>query len=110
MKKKNSSSELAETSRGLLDCSASARLPSLRVAPQTPLARARPHPTMPPLPGRGWLALALLAALALATPASGRFVVEKAGLRVTWPSGAHPRPISMSLANFGTPLYGGQLM
>jgi hypothetical protein len=64
-------------------------------------------------PRAPWALLALATALALASapaPAAARFVVEKAGLRVTWPSGAHPRPISMSLANFGTPLYGGQLM
>ena len=57
-----------------------------------------------------WLLALLAAVAALLAAADARFVVEKAGLRVTWPSGAHPRPIAMSLANFGTPLYGGQLM
>ena len=70
---------------------------------------------MPPAAMRGPLTLILatvaVVALLSTTPAvDARFVVEKAGLRVTWPSGAHPRPISRSLANFGTPLYGGQLM
>jgi hypothetical protein len=59
----------------------------------------------------GGALLALAVAFASFTsPAHARFVVEKSAIRVKLPAGAHPRPIAMSLANFGAPLYGGSLM
>lgn len=52
-----------------------------------------------------------LALAALASAASGRFIVEKGGVRINLPASARTKgPFAMSLANFGAPLYGGSLM
>jgi hypothetical protein len=65
----------------------------------------------PRMRGAVAVALCLAAAFAALVPgADARFVVEKSAIRVKLPAGAHPRPIAMSLANFGAPLYGGSLM
>ena len=55
----------------------------------------------------------VLATCLLAQLAAGRFVIEQGGLKITFPrtaAKAHPQGFDMSLANFGSPKYGGSLM
>ena len=53
------------------------------------------------------------ATLCLACAVSGRFVIEQGGLKIKLPSAAaqqHRNGFSVSLANFGSPKYGGELV
>ena len=55
----------------------------------------------------------ILAACFLGQLAESRFVIEQGGLKITFPktaAKAHPKGFDMSLANFGSPKYGGSLM
>ena len=55
----------------------------------------------------------ILAACFLGHLAESRFVIEQGGLKITFPktaAKAHPKGFDMSLANFGSPKYGGSLM
>lgn len=62
---------------------------------------------------RRWFFPAVVAACLLAQFADSRFVIETGGLKITFPQAAakaHPKGFDMSLANFGSPKYGGFLM
>ena len=55
----------------------------------------------------------LLALLALAGSAQALFVIEKGALKIKFPRGAaqaHREGFDVSMANFGSPKYGGELM
>ena len=55
----------------------------------------------------------ILAICLLGQLAESRFVIEQGGLKITFPqtaARAHPKGFDMSLANFGSPKYGGSLM
>ena len=62
---------------------------------------------------RRWFVPVIVAACLLGQLAESRFVIEQGGLKITFPqtaARAHPKGFDMSLANFGSPKYGGSLM
>lgn len=59
------------------------------------------------------LALGVLCLLQNLQQAAARFVIEQGGLKIKFPIGArdqHREGFDMSLANFGAPEYGGELV
>jgi hypothetical protein len=60
----------------------------------------------------GWR-LALALGLTCVLGSQARFVIEQGGLKISFPQSAaraNPHGFDMSLANFGSPKYGGSLM
>jgi hypothetical protein len=60
-----------------------------------------------------WIVPVILAACLVGHLVESRFVIEQGGLKITFPKAAakaHPKGFDMSLANFGSPKYGGSLM
>ena len=60
-----------------------------------------------------WCSVAVLASLCLWTGVNARFIVEKGAIQLRFPDAAkrtYPNGFDTSLANFGSPRYGGEVV
>ena len=60
-----------------------------------------------------WFTVALLASLCIRSCVDARFIVEKGAIQIRFPDAAkraYPNGFDTSLANFGSPKYGGEVV